>query len=68
MRGLPKANAGVFCRECKDKKPGCHTDCFAYKVAKADYDAKKEARLKAIQEEKLQDDYVITKFEKMKRR
>ena len=48
MRGLPKANAGVFCKGCKDKKPGCHTDCFAYKVAKADYDAKKEVRLKAI--------------------
>ena len=59
MGGLTKANAGVFCKGCKDKKPGCHTDCFAYKVAKA---------LKAIREEKLQDDYVISKFEKMKRR
>ena len=68
MRGLPKANAGVFCKGCKDKKPGCHTECVAYKVAKADDDAKKEAGLKAIREEKLQEDYVISKFEKLKRR
>lgn len=45
------------CKDCKDRKPGCHGTCSKYKEWNEDRLKKKEEMLHKINKEKLIDDY-----------
>lgn len=52
------------CRNCEERRPGCHAECEKYKTWRAAFDADKAEAIKAQEKDVLLNDFTVSNMRK----